>query len=56
MVVEHNLRVVALADTVIDIGPGAGDEGGRLLFHGAPTDLANDEESATGRALAIYRG
>ncbi|MFT3715075.1 MAG: excinuclease ABC subunit UvrA [Gordonia sp. (in: high G+C Gram-positive bacteria)] len=56
VVVEHNLRVVALADTVIDIGPGAGDEGGRLLFTGPPADLADQEDSATGRALAIYRG
>src|SRR5690606_25578594 len=36
VVVEHNLRVVARADHVIDIGPGAGSEGGRLVFAGPP--------------------
>ncbi|MGA5873211.1 hypothetical protein [Streptomyces cinereoruber] len=52
VVVEHNLRVVAQADHVIDIGPGAGADGGRLLFAGPPTELAWREGSLTGRALA----
>ncbi len=56
VVVEHNLRVVARADHVIDIGPGAGDDGGRLLFAGAPIDLAADPGSLTGRALAVASG
>lgn len=52
VVVEHNLRVVARADHVIDIGPGAGSEGGRLVFAGPPTELVRHEASLTGRALA----
>ncbi|MFT4289299.1 excinuclease ABC subunit UvrA [Nocardioides sp.] len=53
VVVEHNLRVVARADQVIDIGPGAGSDGGRLLFAGPPTELLDSTDSLTGRALAI---
>ena len=52
VVVEHNLRVVARADHVIDIGPGAGSDGGRLVFEGTPAALAADADSLTGRALA----
>ncbi|WP_181157603.1 ATP-binding cassette domain-containing protein [Microbacterium sp. MYb62] len=52
VVVEHNLRVVARADHVIDIGPGAGSEGGRLIFTGTPAAIVRDEESLTGGALA----
>ncbi|MFJ5873942.1 hypothetical protein ACIQD1_04355 [Streptomyces sp. NPDC093088] len=52
VVVEHNLRVVAQADHVIDIGPGAGTDGGRLLFTGPPAELAGRGDSLTGRALA----
>ncbi len=53
VVVEHNLRVVASADHVIDIGPGAGSEGGRLVFAGTPADLMADPASLTGRALVV---
>ncbi len=53
VVVEHNLRVIARADHVIDIGPGAGIDGGRLVFAGPPAELVDDESSLTGRALAI---
>lgn len=52
VVVEHNMRVVARADHVIDIGPGAGSDGGRLMFAGTPAALAADRDSLTGRALA----
>jgi len=52
VVVEHNLRVVAQADHVIDIGPGAGADGGRLLFAGAPAELMRQKDSLTGIALA----
>jgi excinuclease ABC A subunit len=52
VVVEHNLRVVAEADRVIDIGPGAGVDGGRLVFTGTPSELARQNDSLTGRALA----
>ncbi|MEV7548669.1 excinuclease ABC subunit UvrA [Amycolatopsis sp. NPDC089917] len=52
VVVEHNMRVVARADHVIDIGPGAGDDGGRLVFEGSPADLVSRHDSLTGVALA----
>jgi excinuclease UvrABC ATPase subunit len=52
VVVEHNLRVVARADHVIDIGPGAGSDGGRLIFTGTPAQIARDDDSLTGKALA----
>jgi len=53
VVVEHNLRVIAQSDHVIDIGPGAGSDGGRLLFTGRPVDLLECAESLTGHALAV---
>jgi excinuclease UvrABC ATPase subunit len=53
VVVEHNLRVVARADHVIDIGPGAGADGGRLMFAGPPAGLVRRDDSLTGRALGI---
>ncbi|GAA1318298.1 ATP-binding cassette domain-containing protein [Actinocatenispora thailandica] len=51
VVVEHDLDVVAHADHVIDLGPGAGRQGGRVVFTGPPADLAA-ADTATGRALA----
>lgn len=56
VVVEHNMRVVARADHVIDIGPGAGSDGGRLMFAGTPAELAADGDSMTGAALAASAG
>ena len=50
LVVEHNLDVIRAADWVIDLGPDAGDEGGRVVFEGTPEDLAN-ARTWTGRAL-----
>lgn len=52
IVIEHNLDVIARADWVIDLGPGAGQEGGTVQFEGVPGDLAKDRESLTGRYLA----
>lgn len=52
IVVEHNLSVVARADWVIDMGPGGGHDGGRVVFEGTPADLAREESSLTGRHLA----
>ncbi len=49
IVIEHNLDVIARADWVIDLGPGAGHDGGRLVFSGVPADLIQHEESITGR-------
>lgn len=50
--IEHDLDVVAVADWVIDMGPGAGSAGGHVIFQGRPADLATDPDSLTGRYLA----
>jgi excinuclease UvrABC ATPase subunit len=51
IVIEHNLDVVARADWVIDLGPGAGHDGGTIVFEGPPRDLARSDASLTGRHL-----
>ncbi|AGF71473.1 excinuclease ABC subunit UvrA [Corynebacterium halotolerans] len=51
VVVEHDLAMVARADRVIDLGPGAGADGGRIIADGTPAEVAETEGSATGRAL-----
>ncbi len=56
IVVEHHLAVVAHADWVIDMGPGAGREGGRVVFEGTPRALMQAEGSVTGEFLARYAG
>ncbi len=52
IVIEHNLDVVARADWVIDLGPGAGHDGGTIVFEGPPAELAAFEGSLTGQHLA----
>ncbi len=52
VVVEHNIDVIKCADHVIDLGPEAGDRGGKIIFEGSPADLAKVEESYTGQFLA----
>jgi excinuclease ABC subunit A len=47
IVVEHELRVVADSDWVIDVGPGAGEEGGRIVAAGTPREVARAKESVT---------
>ena len=54
VVVEHDMRVIADSDWVIDLGPGAGEEGGRIVATGRPTDVAKSRESATAPYLARY--
>jgi excinuclease ABC subunit A len=54
IVVEHDLRVVAGSDWVIDIGPGAGDEGGRVVASGTPAEVARSKESRTAPYLARF--
>jgi excinuclease ABC subunit A len=54
IVVEHDLRVVAGSDWVIDIGPGAGDEGGRVVIAGSPAIIANHPSSRTAPYLARF--
>ena len=52
VVIEHNLEFIAHADYVIDLGPGGGDEGGRLVAAGAPLKVAAAARSQTGRRVA----
>jgi excinuclease ABC subunit A len=56
IVVEHDMRVVAGSDWVIDIGPGAGDEGGRIVAEGMPADVARATGSRTAPFLARFLG
>jgi excinuclease ABC subunit A len=51
IIIEHNLDVIKNADHIIDLGPGAGDEGGYLIAEGTPEEVAGIEDSATGRYL-----
>jgi excinuclease UvrABC ATPase subunit len=51
IVIEHNLHIVACADWVIDLGPGAGHDGGRIIFEGPPTELVEAYDSLTGEHL-----
>ncbi|MFN8619614.1 MAG: excinuclease ABC subunit UvrA [Chloroflexota bacterium] len=55
-VVEHHLAVMAHADWIIDLGPGAGHDGGRIVFEGPPADLVAARNTLTGEHLAAYVG
>ena len=52
IVVEHNLQLMRAADYLIDLGPGAGEAGGRIVVQGTPEEVARCGESHTGRYLA----
>lgn len=54
IVIEHNLDVIARADWAIDMGPGAGHDGGTVQFEGVPAALAADTKSLTGRYLSRH--
>ncbi len=56
IVVEHHQAVMAHADWIIDLGPGAGHDGGRVVFEGTPADLVADRSTLTGKHLASYIG
>ncbi|HEX5589587.1 MAG TPA: excinuclease ABC subunit UvrA [Candidatus Limnocylindrales bacterium] len=56
IVIEHHLAVIAHADWVIDLGPGAGHDGGRVVFEGLPADLVAARGTLTGEHLAEYVG
>jgi excinuclease UvrABC ATPase subunit len=56
IVVEHHQAVMAHADWLIDLGPGAGHDGGRIVFEGTPADLVADPATLTGEHLAAYVG
>ncbi len=52
IVVEHNLQMMKAADYIIDLGPGAADEGGTVVAKGTPEQVSHNAQSATGRLLA----
>ncbi|MGW1681734.1 ATP-binding cassette domain-containing protein [Saccharopolyspora sp. NPDC002376] len=54
IVIEHHQAVMAHADWIIDLGPGAGHDGGRVVFEGTPADLVKDRSTLTGEHLAEY--
>jgi len=54
IVIEHHQAVMAHADWIIDLGPGAGHDGGRVVFEGTPADLVADSSTLTGQHLAQY--
>ncbi len=54
IVIEHHQAVMAHADWIIDLGPGAGHDGGRLVFEGTPSQLVADASTLTGQHLAAY--
>src|ERR1700712_2119059 len=56
IVIEHHQAVMAHADWIIDLGPGAGHEGGQVVFEGTPADLVADGKTLTGKHLAAYVG
>ncbi len=56
VVVEHHQAVMAHADWIIDLGPGAGHDGGRIVFEGTPADLVAGRATLTGEHLAAYVG
>jgi excinuclease UvrABC ATPase subunit len=56
IVIEHHQAVMAHADWIIDLGPGAGHDGGRIVFEGTPADLVAARSTLTGEHLAKYVG
>ena len=51
LIIEHNLDMIKNADWVIDLGPGGGEEGGRIVAQGTPEDVCRSRVSSTGRYL-----
>ena len=56
LVIEHHQAVMAHADWIVDLGPGAGHDGGRIVFEGTPADLVAARSTLTGQHLADYVG
>jgi excinuclease UvrABC ATPase subunit len=56
IVIEHHQAVMAHADWIVDLGPGAGHDGGRIVFEGTPADLVASRATLTGQHLAEYVG
>jgi excinuclease ABC subunit A len=53
VIIEHNMEVIKTADWVIDLGPGGGDEGGRIVAQGTPEEVAKQAASITGQYLKL---
>jgi excinuclease UvrABC ATPase subunit len=53
-VIEHQQAVMAHADWIIDLGPGAGHDGGQVVFEGTPVEIVADRSTLTGQHLAAY--
>ena len=56
VVVEHEEAILRAADQIVEVGPGAGEQGGRIVFQGAPEEIENDPRSLTGDYLSGRRG
>jgi excinuclease UvrABC ATPase subunit len=56
LVIEHHQAVMAHADWIVDLGPGAGNDGGRIVFEGTPAELVAARSTLTGQHLAAYVG
>jgi excinuclease ABC subunit A len=56
VVIEHNIDVMRSADWIVDLGPGGGDDGGRLVAEGTPDDIAANPSSVTGRYIKMQEG
>lgn len=56
IVIEHHQAVMAHADWIIDLGPGAGHDGGRVVFEGTPSELVKAKKTLTGEHPARYVG
>jgi len=54
VVIEHNLDLIKQADWIIDLGPGAGEEGGEIVAQGTPEEVAQSERSYTAKYLREY--
>ena len=55
VVIEHDLDLIANADYIIDLGPGGGEDGGRIVAVGTPGQVATDPNSVTGACLDAVR-
>ena len=51
IMVEHNLDVIKVADYIVDLGPGGGEHGGKIIVQGKPEEVAQNKKSITGRFL-----
>jgi excinuclease UvrABC ATPase subunit len=56
IVIEHHQAVMAHTDWIIDLGPGAGHDGGRIVFEGTPAEIVTGRPTLTGEHLAAYVG